>query len=313
MEAGFVSNVQRYSLQDGPGIRTTVFLKGCPLKCAWCHNPESMARRPQVVLLEARCLRCGACVGVCPQHQALERSRGLGAADDCHTAIDVLNSAGPCVLCGACIEACPTGAREMVGQRMTVPQVIEAIRADRIFYDDSGGGVTFSGGEPLLQSAFLGGLLRACRAEGIHTAVDTSGFASDSVLRTIAGLADLVLYDLKFIDDGGHVEFCGVSNRQILVNLETLDRIHRNIWIRIPVIPGINDRPEELTAMVRFIGRLSSVRQVNLLPYHRTGVHKFQRLGKPYLLANITPPSAEYMEAVAARFADAGLNIKIGG
>lgn len=308
MNTGLVSNIQKYSLQDGPGIRTTVFLKGCPLKCAWCHNPENLSPHPELVRFEGRCVRCGLCLEVCPEIP----QPGAGAAGPNSRANFSVPRAG-CRLCGACVAACPAGAREILGRPSGVAEVVKAVAADRIFYEDSRGGVTFSGGEPLLQYEFLRALLEACRAQGFHTAVDTCGFTSRDHLLEIAALTDLFLYDLKFLDEAKHLEFCGVSNRPILANLEALSRAHQQIWIRIPVIPGVNDAPEEVEQMARLVAGLRGVRQVNLLPYHPLGVHKFQRLSQPYLLNHITPPSAESLEAVVARFSAWGLNARAGG
>lgn len=204
MSSGLVFNIQKYSIQDGPGIRTTVFLKGCPLRCWWCHNPESLSPKPEIVILEARCRLCGECLQVCPNDAIFAENGGFR--------YDV----EACALCGTCVEACPSGARQMVGTRMTVPEVMAEISKDRIFYDDSRGGVTFSGGEPLMQPRFLRDLLAACRAQSIHTTVDTCGFGTREYLLSIAPLTDLFLYDLKAIDEAKHLQYTGVSNSSIL-------------------------------------------------------------------------------------------------
>jgi pyruvate formate lyase activating enzyme len=305
VNTGLIGNIQRYSLHDGPGIRTTVFLKGCPLKCAWCHNPENISPNPELVRFESRCLHCGLCVDVCPERPKTDASAPFAS--------NLPVPRDRCRLCGACVEACPTGAREIIGRQATVQEIVAALAADRIFYEDSGGGVTFSGGEPLLQYEFLRALLEACQARGFHTAVDTCGFTSPDRLLNIAAHVNLFLYDLKFIDNARHLEFCGAPNQPILDNLQALGRAHKNIWVRIPVIPGINDEPRELEHMARFITGVPGVRQVNLLPYHPIGLHKFPRLGKPYSLNHIVPPSAEYLEAVVARFRAFGLDARAGG
>ena len=300
MESGSVVHVQKYSIHDGPGIRTTVFLKGCPLDCWWCHNPECQSPKPQILVVEGRCIRCGECWKVCPVG-GLERP-----------ASEPREEGRACTLCGACVGACPTGAREMIGRPMTVREVLAEVLQDRIFYDESGGGVTFSGGEPLSQPAFLRGLLAACRAEGIHTAVDTCGFAPSDDLLAVARLADLFLYDLKLIDDVQHVQYTGASNAPILANLRALSEVHHNIWIRIPMIPTVNDLPEQLEALAQFAASLGGVHQVNLLPYHETGVHKFRRLGKSYRLSELERPSADDLESAARRFRAHGLKTKTG-
>jgi pyruvate formate lyase activating enzyme len=201
----------------------------------------------------------------------------------------------------------------MVGQKMTVVDVLREVASDCIFYDESKGGVTFSGGEPLMQPEFLKALLEACQAKGIHTAVDTCGYAAQEHLVAIAPLTDIFLYDIKLINDVKHIELTGVSNTLILDNLKSLGQAHNNIWIRIPVIPGLNDSAEELEDMGRFIATVSGVQQVNLLPYHKTGIHKFKRLGQEYRLSSITPPSDKYIETLVERFTAFGLKTKAGG
>jgi pyruvate formate lyase activating enzyme len=303
MPTGLVSHIQKYSLHDGPGIRTTIFFKGCPLQCAWCHNPENISAQPQVLVMKERCVRCGACRAVCPQNNA---SAPNGAPMDAPKPFH-------CLACGACVEACPTGARTLVGRRLGLQNLLQEILTDRIFYDDSKGGVTFSGGEPLAQSEFLQAALLECRRRGVHAAVDTCGLAARDTLLALAPLVDLFLYDLKFLDETRHREFCGASNRIILENLRALAETQAQIWVRVPVIPSVNDRTEELEALAGFVASLPAVRQVNLLPYHRTGMHKFERLAQAYRLPDLTPPSAGEMERAAAPFRALGLQTRIGG
>ncbi len=300
MQSGLVFNVQKYSIQDGPGIRTTVFLKGCPLACWWCHNPESQSSEPELIVIETRCSQCGQCREVCPEAKKAEIEANQGAAFRC-------------TRCGACVAACPTGARQLVGQRMTVAEALAEILKDRVIYDESGGGATFSGGEPLMQPEFLLTLLDACHQEGIHTALDTCGYAPREQLLTAARLANLILYDLKIMDDRRHRECTGVSNRLILENLEALGRAHANIWIRVPLIPGFNDDGDALESIARFAGSVEGVRQVNLLPYHETGLHKFARLGRTYRPGMLPPPSAESLQHAAEAFRAVGLAVHTGG
>jgi pyruvate formate lyase activating enzyme len=294
MESGLVFDIQRFSIHDGPGIRTTVFLKGCPLDCWWCHNPEGTSAEPQVIVLEGRCIRCGECSRVCPQGDR------AGAAETC-------------TLCGRCVAACPTGARQMVGRRMTVAEVVAEVLKDRVFYDESGGGATFSGGEPLVQPRFLRALLEACRAAGVRTAVDTCGYGPQEDLLALAPLADLLLWDLKFADEARHVRYTGVSNGPILENLRAVGRAHGHLWIRVPVIPGVNDDAAQLDALARCAASVEGVRQVNVLPYPEGGAAKSPRLGRAYRLDGAAPPAPGRMEEAAAAFARHGLKVKIGG
>jgi len=292
MTSGLILNIQRYSVHDGPGIRTTVFLKGCPLRCTWCHNPESQAPEAEMAVAESRCIRCGACRKVCPND---------GAA----------SSSGRCTRCGACVEACPTGAREMLGREMTVGEVIAEVLKDRIFFDDSGGGVTFSGGEPLAQLGFLGEALSACRREGLHTAVDTCGYCVREDLLAVAPLTDLFLYDLKIIDDERHREHTGESNAMILDNLRELGQVHENIWLRIPVVPGVNDDAPQLEAAARLAASLPGVRRVNLLPYHSLGTRKASPDAK--LAPPIEAATVDRLTTAAEPFVALGLHVETGG
>ncbi len=301
MQSGLVFDIQKYSVQDGPGIRATVFLKGCPLRCAWCHNPEGISPRRELIVLEGRCIGCGECRRACSFGASIP---GQGALPARHQR---------CVLCGACVAACPAGARRWAGERMSVSQVLETVWQDRIFYDESGGGVTFSGGEPLQQFEFLRACLAACRARGLRTAVDTCGLARAEHLLALAPLADLFLYDLKLIDPARHRQYTGAPNGVILDNLRALGAVHRQIWVRVPLIPGINDDAPALQAIARLAAANPGVRQVNLLPFHRTGLPKLARLGRANPLAQVQPPSSEAMAAALAIFQELGLETKVGG
>lgn len=298
---GLVFNIQKYSVQDGPGIRTTVFLKGCPLCCAWCHNPEGIAPGRQIVVVESRCIACGECREACPFAESIGGDGVLSTRGDA------------CTLCEECVDACPTGARQVVGKEMGVEDILDAVLRDRVFYEESGGGVTFSGGEPLMQPEFLRAALEACRAQGIHTAVDTCGFARADLLLGIAPLTDLFLFDLKFIDNTKHRHYCGVSNVSILENLRRLSQVHENLWLRVPVIPGVNDSDADLDAVAHFALSIPRVRQINLLPYHKTGLQKFRRLGETYELEDVQPPSAESMHRAINKFRALGLAARAGG
>lgn len=301
MAHGVVFNIQRYSVHDGPGIRTTVFLKGCPLECAWCHNPEGISPRREMVVMEGRCMECGECRTVCPFGQELTEDGPLPVSDT------------RCTLCGACVEVCPTGARQVVGREMTVSEVLAEIRKDRVFIEESGGGVSFSGGEPLMQPAFLAALLTDCRAEGLHTAVDTCGMVRTEELLKIAALTDLFLYDLKLMDDARHLQYTGVSNRVILENLRALGGVHSRIWVRVPLVPGVNDDRPSLESMAQFVAGVPGVRQVNVLPFHRTGLAKARRVGRTDQLEGVATPSAAAVEDALAVFRERGLDARAGG
>lgn len=287
---GLVFNIMRYAISDGPGIRTTVFFKGCPLSCLWCHNPEGQSPGRELIFRRERCLQCGACLAACPTALAPES----------------------CRLCGRCAQVCPAGARELLGREYTLGEVLAEVEKDRVFYDESGGGVTFSGGEPLLQAHFLLALLMACRERGLHAALDTTGFAPFSVLAAVAPFTDLFLYDLKLMDKGEHLKYTGVPNEGILSNLARLSQMHRNILIRVPIIPGLTDTRHNLEAMAAFLKPIP-IRGIEILPYHRTGTDKYRLLGRDYKLPELTSPSAREMEAAAAVLAASGHKVTVGG
>lgn len=288
---GTIFNIEKYAIHDGPGIRTLVFFKGCTLRCQWCHNPEGQAAEPELMRTPDRCIGCGACARACPV--------GLDATE--------------CRHCGACAAACPTGARVLVGRAATPAEVLREIERDTVFYDESGGGVTISGGEPLMQPEFLRELLRACRQREIHTAIETSGFGRPADVASVAELVDLWLYDLKVFDERRHEALTGASNRIILDNLRFLAGRGAAVTVRIPLVPGVNDDDANLAATGAFMASLRTLREVHLLPYHSLGSDKYRRLGRAYPLTDAPEPTEEQMSRAAARLSEYGLTVRIGG
>ena len=301
MNAGIVFDIKKFSLHDGPGIRTTVFLKGCPLTCVWCHNPEGIAPGAEIHFFQKRCIACGDCAEACP-NEAVRFKDGKPTWDQAR-----------CQQCGFCAHVCPSEAVQLVGQTMTVPDVIVEIEKDVLCYDQSGGGVTFSGGEPCAQPEFLKALLQTCQEQSIHTAVDTSGLAPLDHMEQIAPLTDLFLFDLKMMNEQRHERFTGVSNRQILENLGALSQADQSIRVRIPIIPGINDDQENIVQTTDFLTSLETIRHIDLLPYHPIARSKYQRMQQRYRLKQLQAPTEAEMERIAERFRVRGFQVTIGG
>jgi pyruvate formate lyase activating enzyme len=301
LSRGLVLNIMRFALHDGPGIRTTVFLKGCPLSCWWCHNPESRSRKTEVIYVAERCIRCGDCVQACPEGALKLNQQVIRDLQLCHQDANAI-----------CVDACPTSAQVVFGRWMSSSEVMAEILKDQVFFDQSGGGVTISGGEPLLQAEFVEHLLAACRQHRIHTVLDTCGYAESAVVARLRKNVDLFLFDLKLMDPVRHRQFTGVSNEQILANLRLLAQNGSAVIVRVPVIPGVNDDEENLAAVSRFLSPLG-LRDVDLLPYHRIASGKYERLGLPYRMEGAVPPSAESLQGMAAGLEQAGFHVRIGG
>jgi pyruvate formate lyase activating enzyme len=298
---GLVSNIQRYSVSDGPGIRTTVFLKGCPLGCKWCHNPESVSPEKQLILREDRCIGCGECLVVCEQH-AIRREGSRLVTDR-----------AKCVRCGRCVDVCYAEARGLVGREMSTDEVMREVSKDKVFYAQSCGGVTFSGGEPFHQPEFLLSLLKASRAQGIHTAVDTSGHFLPELFGRADGLVNLYLFDLKTLDEARHRDFTGVSNTLILENLRALVEHRNRVVVRVPIVPKFNDDLAEIRRIGLFVEGLPGVDEIHILPYHKSGVAKYQRLGQEYGMEQAAEPTPERLEQLAAELGKHVARVVIGG
>ena len=295
MITGRILHLQRLSTEDGPGIRTTVFFKGCPLQCAWCHNPESLLSSLQTQWFSVRCIGCRTCVTACPNGCLSMTADGLVVDRE------------RCEACGKCVEACPSGAREMLGRIVTVDDVLAELLKDRAYYEASGGGVTLSGGEPTLQPDFAEALLHGLKEQGISTALDTCGYADWSIYERLLPYVDLVLLDLKILDRERHHQATGVYPDRILDNAAAIAERGMPMWIRTPIIPGYTDDEENIGALAAFIrDRLPTVQRWDLLAYTNLGVAKYHRLGLTYPLEETQLPARQHIERLAAVAADGG-------
>jgi len=282
---GIVFDIQRFAIHDGPGIRTTVFLKGCPLHCLWCHNPESQETRPEIFFSPEKCIGCRYCEAAC-EHDGHHFEEGVHIYDR-----------DDCIRCGDCTLECYARALEVAGKPMSVEEVIQEVLKDRAFYQNSGGGMTLSGGEPMMQFEFTQALLAAAKQNGMHTAMETSGCSSFDRYQAIIPDVDLFLFDIKETDAELHRQYTGITNHLILANLEKLDQAGAKIVVRCPIIPGLNDRVEHFQAVADIINKMENIQELDILPYHPLGTSKNQRLGKSIPLTYISmPPDGQVQE-----------------
>lgn len=296
---GYIFDIKRFAVHDGPGIRTTVFLKGCPLRCWWCHNPEGISQKNDLMFFNFKCIQCKTCLHVCP-YEAISFDNSQRIVRE------------KCVNCGLCSEYCPTEALRSVGTRVSVDELMSQIERDVLLYDNSNGGVTFSGGEPLLQHVFLKQILQECKKRDIHTVLDTSGYASKEVLFSVLEYVDMFLFDLKLADEAEHKIYTGVSNKIIKDNLRMLVDLGRgkDVILRLPVIPGITDTEKNIDGLVKLVSELKGINEIDLLPFHDIS-EKYNRLDMKYKMTVRQAPEQEKLKQIKQKFQKAGLYVKI--
>jgi len=299
---GTIFDIQRYCVHDGPGVRTVVFMKGCPLNCVWCCNPESISPKPELMVFNSSCIGCGLCIKSCPKGAlCLEEGK-------------IIINRAKCDICGICTEACPTESIQMRGYSIELKELTEEILKDEPFFRNSGGGVTLSGGEPTAQPEFAAALLAKLNSKGIHTAIETNGYANWPVLKSLVRQSDLILFDIKHLNPLKHFEYTGVTNEQILYNLNQIVSEKKQIIIRMPIIPGVNYHLSHLKETAKYLKTLNgSIEEVHLLPYHRLGVQKYAKLGKSYPLNDVEPLTPNEIEHISNLFDAQKFRIKIGG
>ncbi|MFO8056613.1 MAG: glycyl-radical enzyme activating protein [bacterium] len=292
-----ITNVQGFSTEDGPGIRTTVFFKGCPLRCPWCHNPEGLIKKPELIFYEDRCIACGECARVCPVGAPVPGGPG----------------SDKCELCFKCVEVCPVAARQKMGEWYTVDELTREVLRDRVYYETSGGGVTASGGEAMIWPRFLAEFFQSLREEKVHTALDTSGTGSAEDLDAVLKYTDLALLDLKIIDPQRHKEVIGVELPPLLENMRRVDDSGTPVIFRVPLVKGFTDGAENLERMAEFMKSFRMLEKIELLPYHRMAEPKYRQLGRTYTLHDLSPPAEQEMEDAASVFREQGIETLIAG
>jgi len=301
MSRGVVSEIERFAVEDGPGIRTLVFMKGCPLSCVWCSNPESQKLGPEIAYFKDKCIGCGRCVEICPQ-KAISYLKDEGLVID----------RSKCDNCGLCAEVCVAGSKVLVGKSMTAGEIIAEVKKDSAFYQRSVGGITVSGGEPALQKEFLLELLAKCHAQGLNTAIETCGYTDWMSLKNIARDTDLIFYDLKHMDPLVHKRLTGVTNELILRNLRNLSRLNKPIIARMPLIPGYNDSFNNIESTVDFVKSLDNIQRLEILPYHRLGQAKYKSLGREYELKDLLPHDRKNLTWLVDLGAKKGVQVQLG-
>lgn len=297
---GLIFDIKRFAVHDGPGIRTTIFLKGCPLSCWWCHNPEGLSNSQEIIYYDYKCMNCDKCINICQQNALEEKNN------------KIVRNHKICTSCGNCVEICPTASQQIIGQKISAENAIKEIEKDHIFFETSNGGVTFSGGEPLMQHEFLKETLKLCKKRSIHTALDTSGFCHSDVFNTLIKFNDLFLYDLKIIDDQQHKKYTGVSNKKIIKNLDILQKKEKDIIIRFTIVKGITDTKENLRDIINLVSSFEKIKGIDLLPFHNVN-EKYQRIGKQNKLKDIKPPSSNDIKRIKKQFEQKDLNVRISG
>jgi pyruvate formate lyase activating enzyme len=310
---GLVGDIDRFAVHDGPGIRTAVFLKGCPLHCEWCHSPETQSFTPELLFIAQKCSACGLCLSVCEQGALSPAEIHLPLADEslpalCQVAVDWQK----CTHCGGCAKVCYTGALKISGTWMSAAELIAEVEKDCLFFAASGGGVTLTGGEATAQPTFSRQFLAGCRSAGIHTALETNGCAPWRVFEELLEFVDLFLYDIKQMDEASHRELTGASNQLLLDNLHRLAEHGANVIVRVPCIPGLNDTPENIAATAVYV-RQVGLETIHLLPYNRSAGAKYHWLGRDYSLKQPTEQSHETMARLAEICRSHGLNAQVGG
>lgn len=298
---GLISRIQKYSINDGPGIRTTVFFKGCSMNCDWCSNPELINSSPEILSNYQICLHCGACYEACKE-EAILLDQG-----------EYVIQTSRCTMCGQCVEVCPVGARDPIGRYYSIDELVTALMKDQIFYAVSEGGVTFSGGEPTLQHKFIVSVAQELKKNNIHLALDTSGNTPWDHIEKLYDVIDLFLYDIKFIENDKHILYTGTSNEMILTNAKKLSALDAEIIIRLVILPGLNDSAKEIADTLSFISQLDSVKQIDILPYHKFGVGKYRMLGRKFPLKDFKPPDRKTIERLKSEIESLGFRTSVGG